>query len=177
MVTICVFKRKMVCLRPYWYERKIFMNIDVHIRLFMMLWWLWVVGLRGRWSPGDKAAKAGPGQSVGLLLCILECSLVYMLAFLVHLCTWTCLHTCVVFTFPYLYTWGTQHHQWVLRLWKYTSANSLDNNSQSERIPSEEGSRVQIGQNAMALEGGEGSLVLELSILKILNSSFGRVSS
>ena len=146
-----------------------------------------MVGLRGRWSPGDKAAKAGPGQSVGLLLCILECSLLHMLVFLVHLCTWAYLHTCVVFTcilfqwkisiLVIMYTGGTQHHRSVPRLCKYTSANSLDNNSQSERIPSEEGSRVQIGQNAMALEGGEGSLVLKLSILKILNSSFGRVSS
>ena len=79
-------------------------------------------------------------------------------------------HTCI------MYTGGTQHHRSVLRLCKYTSANSLDNNSQSERIPSEEGSRVQIGQNAMALEGGEGCLVLELSIWKILSSSFGPVS-
>ena len=76
----------------------------------MMLWWLWVVGLRGRWSPGDKAAKAGPGQSVGLLLCILECSLLHMLAFLVHLCTWTCLHNCVVFTCILFHTCILEEH-------------------------------------------------------------------
>ena len=132
-----------------------------------------VVGLRGRWSPGDKAAKVGPGQSVGLLLCILECSLVYlhMLVFLVHLCTCTYLHTCVVFTGILFHTCILQEHNItrVLRLCKYTSANSLDNNSQSERIPSEEGSRVQIGQNAMALEGGghSGIRIIKLKNLEL----------
>ena len=85
------------------------------------------------------------------------------LGILAYLC---CVH---LHTFPYLYTGGTQHHQWVLRLWKYTSANSLDNNSQSERIPSEEGSRVQIGQNAMALEGGgqSGIRIIKLNNLEL----------
>ena len=89
-----------------------------------------------------------------------------MLAFLVYLHILAYLCSVHLYTFSYLYTWGTQHHQRVLRLCKYTSANSLDNNSQSERIPSEEGSRVQIGQNAMALEGGGQSVI---RIIKLKN--------
>ena len=89
-----------------------------------------------------------------------------MLAFLVYLHILAYLCSVHLYTFSYLYTWGTQHHQRVPRLCKYTSANSLDNNSQSERIPSEEGSRVQIGQNAMALEGGGQSVI---RIIKLKN--------
>ena len=89
-----------------------------------------------------------------------------MLAFLVYLHILAYLCSVLLYTFSYLYTWGTQHHQWIPRLCKYTSANSLDNNSQSERIPSEEGSRVQIGQNAMALEGGGQSVI---RIIKLKN--------
>ena len=134
----------------------LWIKMYAHTRLFMMLWWLWVVvgwskrRMVSRWQ-GSKSWAWPVSGTAPLHTWVFTSA---HAPFLVHLCTWTYLHTCVVFTCILFHTPETQHHQRIPRLCKYTSANSLDNNSQSERIPCEEGSRVQIGQNAMALEGG-----------------------
>ena len=117
-----------------------------------------------RWQ-GSKSWAWPVGGTAPLHTWVFTCAHARVLGAFVYLDILEYLCSVHLYTFSYLYTWGTQHHQRVPRLCKYTSANSLDNNSQSERIPSEEG-RVQIGQNAMALEGGGQSVI---RIIKLKN--------
>ena len=71
-----------------------------HTRLFMMLWWLWVVvgwskrKMVSRWQ-GSKSWAWTVSGTAPLHTWVLTSAHV---PFLVHLCTCTYLHTCVVFT-------------------------------------------------------------------------------
>ena len=156
------------------------MNINVRTYTFV---YDVMVTLSGCWSKrkmvsrwqGSKSWAWPVSGTAPLHTWVFTCAHV---PFLVHLCTCTYLHTCVVFSCILFHTYILEEHN-ITSESPASASTQVQTHSTTIHSQREFLQKRAAGSKLARMRWhwkGEGTLALELSNWKILNSSFGRVS-